>query len=283
MNSMASPTTSNTDTYEQPEVTWRDALTPLSRTSRRRWTACYVLLLIGFALEAFPDTLGAGLSREQGAVSLLTVIALIIVFGMLRRGTRRIAALDHPELDERDIEARNSAYRIAFPLLLAVIAVVLVLLVTLTPGAEHELRLAPNELETTSGRFVGANAMFWAGIWIVLWAVFLPTGVLAWREPDAVDLEQPHALPEPIRDAIVGASLAAAYALNSLLQGDAGSFLFGAIVALLGGLSRRRAGQPIMSRQRKWRIAIGIALILIMVAVAIAVQTSMSTHVTVGS
>ena len=90
-----------------PDVTWRDAVTPLSRASRRRWALAYALLL---ALAAASVADGSGtFAVDDDAVPLVLVVALPVVFGMLRRGTRRIAALDHPELDERDVDARNAA------------------------------------------------------------------------------------------------------------------------------------------------------------------------------
>jgi len=37
-------------------VTWRDAVTPLSPASRRRWTACYALLLTLLAATVVAQT-----------------------------------------------------------------------------------------------------------------------------------------------------------------------------------------------------------------------------------
>ena len=111
-----STTAAETPTSNRPAVTWRDAVTPLSRASRRRWTACFALLLALLGAGFVSDTFAVERTGEPGTPIVLFV-ALPIVFGMLRRGTRRIAALDHPHLDERDITARNTAYRVAFPLL----------------------------------------------------------------------------------------------------------------------------------------------------------------------
>ena len=95
---------------EQPDVvTWRDAVTPLSRASRQRWTIAYAILLALLASSVVGDTFAIERTGIQ-AVPLVLLVALAVVFGMLRRGTRRIAALDHPDLDERDVAARNSAY-----------------------------------------------------------------------------------------------------------------------------------------------------------------------------
>ena len=49
---------------------------------------------------------------------------------------------------------------------------------------------------------------------------------------------------------------------------------FTAVLALLGGLARRAGGQSMMSRQRKWRVAIGIVLLLILVAIAVTGATA---------
>ncbi len=62
-----------------------------------------------FAREPFAP-LSRHPARGSPVSSMLILLAgILILFGMLRRGTRRIAALDHPDLDERDIAARNSA------------------------------------------------------------------------------------------------------------------------------------------------------------------------------
>ena len=77
--------------------TWRDAITPQGRASRRRWALVFPVLLCLSAWMAVTtyDDGGPG-------VGLLAVVAPVIVFGMLRRSTPRLTALDHPELDERD-------------------------------------------------------------------------------------------------------------------------------------------------------------------------------------
>jgi hypothetical protein len=166
------------------DVTWRDAVTPRSRASRRRWTVCYVLLLVVLAATVvdrsiFPDRL----------LPLTVVVPPFIVFGMLRRGTRRIAALDHPDLDERDIAARNSAYRIAFPLLVLAVAATLVLLALSAPEGIRTVRVTRFGPVHDHALFVTPMALLGAGAWIALRAAFLPTAALAWREPDALEPE----------------------------------------------------------------------------------------------
>jgi hypothetical protein len=188
---------------------------------------------------------------------------------MLRRGTRRIAALDHPDLDERDVAARNSAYRIAFPLLVLVVAAALVLVAI---GAPEIVRTTTGDGTRVphDGWFVDPVGLMGVGLWIALWAVFLPTGVLAWREPDALEPEPGEAsLSEPLRDAVLATSLAAAIAISLVADTDAGLWPFVAAIALLGGLGRRTAGQPMMSRQRKWRVAIGILMIVAVMLIGV--------------
>jgi hypothetical protein len=254
------------------DVTWRDAVTPLSRASRRRWTACYALLLVLLAASAVDDTFAVGRGSEE-QLPLILIAALLVVFGMLRRGTRRIAALDHPDLDERDVEARNAAYRIAFPLLVLVVLAALVLLVVTLPDVGRTTRAGGTPV-TTDGWFVEGQALLGIGLWIALWAVFLPTGVLAWREPDALEPESDGAsLSETVRDALLAAALAGGVAISLIANSDAGLWPFLAALALLGALGRRAAGQPVMSRQRKWRVAIGIALVAILVVAGLVAQS----------
>jgi hypothetical protein len=261
-----------------PDVTWRDAVTPLSRASRRRWTAAYALLLSLLAAGIVDETFAVQ-RRDEQVIPLILVVALPVVFGMLRRGTRRIAALDHPDLDERDVAARNAAYRVAFPLLLVVLLATGVLLALALPDATRTTALAPRQFQTEGGSFLGTEALVGVGLWILLWAVFLPTGVLAWREPDALEPELPGpGLPEPIRDALLGAALAGGIALSLGANSGTGTLLFIASLALLGALARRAAGQPVMSRRRKLRVALGVGMILALVAIGLffAVSSSQS-------
>lgn len=257
-------------TTAPPDVTWRDAVTPLTRASRIRWTACYALLLTLLAVSVVDDTLAVGRGGEEG-IPLILIVAVPVVFGMLRRGTRRITALDHPDLDERDVAARNSAYRVAFPLLGLVVVAALVLLAVSLPDAERADRFGG----ATAGWFVESQALVGIGLWVLLWAVFLPTGVLACREPDALETDDDAGdrLSESLRDGLLGIALAGGIALVALADSDAGAWPFIATLALLGGLGRRAAGQPMLSRQRKIRVAIGLAMILVLVIVALVLGT----------
>jgi len=259
------PPTTATD--EPPTVTWRDAVTPLSRASRRCWTAGYTLLLVVLAASIVDNMLAI----NSRAFPPILIVALPVVFGMLRRGTRRIAALDHPDLDERDIAARNSAYRVAFPLLVLVIVAALVLLTVAAPDIARPIRSGPPGSEADHGWFVETPALVALGLWIGLWAVFLPTGTLAWREPDALELEAGGGgFSEPIRDALLALALVGGIAASLTTDSDVGLIPFIGALALLGGLARRADGQPMMSRQRKWRVVIGVVMILAMIAIAIA-------------
>ncbi|MGI8412292.1 MAG: hypothetical protein ACR2LV_05330 [Solirubrobacteraceae bacterium] len=211
------------------------------------------------------------LAFNSRAFPPILIVALPVVFGMLRRGTRRIAALDHPDLDERDIAARNSAYRVAFPLLVLVIVAALVLLTVAAPDIARPIGSGPPGSEADDGWFVETPALVALGLWIGLWAVFLPTGTLAWREPDALELEAGGGgFSEPIRDALLALALVGGIGASLTTDSDVGLIPFIGSLALLGGLARRADGQPMMSRQRKWRVVIGVVMILAMIAIAIA-------------
>jgi hypothetical protein len=261
VTTMAAPTTS----IATHEVTWRDAVTPLSRASRRRWTACYGVLLILLAATEVDDRFTVSANHNH-VLPFILLVALPVVFGMLRRGTRRIAALDHPNLDERDIAARDAAYRIAFPLLVIVALAALVLLGLAAPSID---RPGPGS-SSTPGTFVEAGAFIGLGVWIALWAVFLPTGALAWREPDALDSELGGpGMPESVRDAILGFIILGGFTADVLTDVNMSFVVLGVSLALVGGLARRASGQSMMSRRRKWRVAIGLALIAIIAVWAI--------------
>jgi hypothetical protein len=252
--------------------TWRDAITPVSRASRRRWTLAYALLLC-FSGVFF------GLQWEHDAAGVLLLIALFVVFGMLRRGTRRLTALDHPQLDERDALARDRAFRLAYPLLLVVLVAVLAILAFAVPDAKH-VTVQSGVHVTQSGGFLDPNTLLGLAVWIALWAVFLPTGVLAWNEPDAL-LPEPDApglaMPEVARDALLATALGAGLLLGLL---DANGLLcllpFVGTLVVLGALGRRAAGQPPIQTSTLWRLAVALVL-LGGIAAALLVQTSVGT------
>ena len=221
-------------------ATWRDAITPQGRASRRRWTLVYPALL---CLSAWVTA--TSFWDDGTGVGTLVVVALVIVFGMLRRSTRRLTALDHPELDERDRLARDRALRLAYPLLLAVVVISSAVLALVLPEA------APREVPADfprggtvliAGSFLQIEALIGLALWLVLWAIFLPTGVLAWREPDALEPDpgEPAAgLSEAARDGVLGGALAAGLALGLVQDVDVFALLplIGAL-ALLGRPAR---------------------------------------------
>ena len=215
--------------------TWRDAITPASRAGRRRWTLAYALLLVFAAVYFGTTDVDPG-----GGADWLVIAALFVVFGMLRRGTRRLTAIDHPGLDERDALARDRAFRLAYPLLLAVLLAVLVLLVVALPDTDHTVQRGATRV-VASGWFLAPDTLVGLTAWIVLWAMFLPTGVLAWREPDALEPDEPAGgLSEPARDALLGTALVAGLVLGFVLGSDLVALLpLAGVIALLGAAARR--------------------------------------------
>ena len=77
----------------------------------------------------------------------------------------------------------------------------------------------------------------------MLWAIFLPTGVLAWCEPDALEPDPGEPAPglsEAARDGVLGAALAAGLVLGFVQDVDLFALLpFVGALALLGWLARR--------------------------------------------
>lgn len=134
------------------------------------------------------------------------VVALLVVFGMLRRGTRRVTALDHPSLDERDLAARDRAFRLAYPLLMVVVLVTFVVMVLDATEITRLLERGPAFESHETMSWVGTADIRSALLWVALWWVYLPTGILAWREPDAIGLGRGASpgVPEQTRDAYSG-------------------------------------------------------------------------------
>jgi hypothetical protein len=222
---------------------WRDAMTPLSRASRRRWAAIYPLVLTAVAaISLWEKELGLD-GRRLDALWWVALVSLIVVFGMLRRGTRRLAATDHPDLDERDTGARDRAFRLAYPLLM----VILVATVTGMVAANHPVDS------------VGLRNMV---LWTALWWVFLPTGVLAWQEPDGLPAD-PDAIPalsERARDAVFGLALAASLMLALVPAWALALLPLLAVRSILGFLAWRGSGRPLIENARIGRIAFSLVL-----------------------
>jgi hypothetical protein len=243
--------------------TWRDAITPSARSSRRRWTLAYALLLSFAGVY-----LGLDWPHGDGDGWLVTV-GLFVVFGMLRRGTRRLTAIDHPGLDERDMLARDRAFRLAYPLMLVVLLATIAALAIVLPDATRTVVQADADV-TSPGFFLGGEALVGLGLWLMLWGVFLPTGVLAWREPDVLEPdpgEPGSGLAEPARDALLGGALVAGLVMGLLTHNDAYALApLVAVLMALGALARRAAGQPPVQAATLWRFAAAAALVVAILA-----------------
>jgi len=258
-------------------LTWRDAVTPLSRSSRRRWTLAYALLLVlGGVLAAFPDAFLSVLGDDarDGDAQFAMLVTLLVVFGMLRRGTRRLTAFDHPQLDERDLATRDRAFRLAYPLLLAVLALTAVALMAVLPDIERTGVLSRNSTSIVSstehGQFLTVQALLLLVLWGALWAVYLPNGILAWREPDSLSAQpgSPAGPSEPLRDALVALAVGGALILV-LVGSDALLALLPliAVLTLLGALSRRAAGQPPIATTTVWILVAAVVVMVVVVVI----------------
>lgn len=249
--------------------TWRDALTPLRRASRRRWAAVYGLLLTaGGVVSAWPEALGLS-DDQRNSTGWFLIVALLVVFGMLRRGTRRLTALDHPSLDERDLVARDRAFRLAYPLLMVVVLVTLVAMMLDSTETTRLLEKGPGFESYKTASYVDTSAIRDVLLWVTLWWIYLPTGILAWREPNAVTSREASAgVAEPARDALLALALVLGLGL-CVVAPTAPWMLLPLLVVLgiLGGLARREAGQPSVV-VAPWKLgATGTLLCLVAVTV----------------
>lgn len=256
--------------------TWRDALTPLSRASRRRWAAAYSLLLTaGGAVNAWPEAVGLSEDQRQ-ATSFFLIVALFVVFGMLRRSTRRLTALDHPSLDERDLAARDRAFRLAYPLLMAVVLVTLLTAVFDANEITRPLENGPDAEPPETASYVDNIVIVEVLLWVTLWWIYLPTGILAWRDPDAVGIGQEASpgVAEPARDALLALALVLGLVLCVVAPTALWSLLpLVAALGVLGGLARRRAGQPAVV-VATWKLgATGILLFVVAATVLAFTET----------
>lgn len=105
-------------------------------------------------------------------VNLPAFVALVLCDFALGRATRRIASAPRDVLDERQDAWRNRAYQIAYVLFALAVGGVLAVADVATPGSRQWLAAA-----IQSG---GAMISFFQLL------LFLPSMVIAWREPDRV-------------------------------------------------------------------------------------------------
>lgn len=246
--------------------TWRDEVTPVSRASRRRWALAYAALLVYVAVY-----FGRG-EPDDGGATLILAVGLFVIFGMLRRSTRRLTALDHPDLDERDASARDRAFRLAYPLLLLVLLALVAVVVLALPDALGRNALENRRAVSIPGWLLTPQALLGLVLWVALWAAFLPTGVLAWLEPDALepDAGEPRqGLSEAARDGLLAAAIVAGLILGPLDDSAAlGLLPLMCALALLGRLARRGdPAAPERSTAERVLPLIGLALAVGFVAV----------------
>jgi hypothetical protein len=265
----------STDTPTDP---WRAELTPRSRASRRRWTVVLAVLLLALGAGALDDRIHDALLRDgPGGRSFLYGLLLFVVFGLLRRGTRRLGRLRGGQLgalDERDTAARDRAFRTAFALFLAVVVVTLWSLTSILPQATRSA-----EGRVLEGVVLDPDVVTSLVAWFVAWAVFLPTAALAWREPDAppADEDEPRpVLGELARDGLVAVALLAGAAISAALPDNHGGqelllapLPFVALALAVGVLRGRRHGPPPRAAvAAEWPIA---AVFLIVAVLIVAV------------
>ncbi|WP_210495541.1 hypothetical protein [Patulibacter sp. SYSU D01012] len=254
------------------EDPWRTELTPRSRASRRRWTIVLAAMLLLLGGTAASDPLHDLVVRDgPGARGVLYAIALFVVFGLLRRGTRRLGRLrgdDEAGLDERELSARHRAFRTAFVLFLAVVLITLWALPSVLPPA-----VAPGEAGDGSALRVTGDQLRQLAAWFLAWAVFLPTAALAWREPDAPAPDEDDVRPvlsEGARDALLALVLVAGAALSATRPDDSpgaemalGVTPFLLLACVVGALRARREGRRIgRALLSTWPIATVLLLVV---------------------
>lgn len=148
---------------------------PINRRQRRQLV---IGMYLGYGLLVGFWTLSSQL-KNAWPMALVVICALGIVYTfrelVIRHGFWVLANAPDQDLDERQVKARDNAYRIAYALFssLAGLGVLYWYLATDAVKLRLWLPTTTNEL----------NAVFW-GVWLLM--VSLPTAVLAWIEPDPV-------------------------------------------------------------------------------------------------
>lgn len=259
---------SSTFAFNDP---WRDELTPRTRASRRRWTALEAALLLAVGATALSADLRDALAGTGDGRGLFLFIALLVVYGVLQRGTRRLGSLRGGDggLDERDLASRHRAFRTAFGLFLLVLLATLVCL----PAALPDGATRSSGGELTSGSFLADSDVTTLGFWLFAWAVFLPTAALAWREPDAPPLDDDDVRPvlgEGVRDVLLLVALVGGAMIAVTSPGDQATLQslvlpfvpFALFVCVIGFVRGRRSGDgPLRASVRGWRIVLALALV----------------------
>ena len=109
--------------------------------------------------------------------------------------------------------ARDRAFLLAYPLLMLVLLVTVVVLVVALSDIQRTVIQADTEVGR-AGYFIDLLGLVGLAVWVTLWGVYLPTGVLAWCEPDALDPDPDElapAVPEVVRDALLAVASPAAW------------------------------------------------------------------------
>ena len=125
-------------------------------------------------LAIYPLTFGithwAGLSSSLS--TLLAIAAFVCVSIYLYRGTRlwQVGNAPDEQLDERQVQVRDRAYRIAYMVVSTLIILSLIYLM-LTADFNWAMPVGYNQL----------NPFFW-GAWTII--VVLPSAILAWTEAE---------------------------------------------------------------------------------------------------
>jgi hypothetical protein len=101
---------------------------------------------------------------------LLFVVPILILNYVLRRATRRVAVAKDEMLDERDLAVRDRAYRLSYKVLAVIVGVPLWLALFSSSGSTGWLANAASN----TGLILTYLELFF----------FLPTLIVAWREPD---------------------------------------------------------------------------------------------------
>lgn len=265
---------------------WREELTPRTRASRRRWAVVETVLLLAMGATALSGGLRDALAGDGDGRGLVLLVALLVVFGVLQRGTRSLGSLrsGDGDLDERDLASRHRAFRTAFGLFLVVLLATLACL----PAALPDGTTGAGDARQVGGSYLDGGDLTTLGIWLFSWAVLLPTVALAWREPDAPPLEDEDVRPvlgEGVRDLLLvaalllGAGIAVASPTgDATIQSLVLPYVpFAVLVCVIGAIRGRRAGdRPLRAAFRGWRIVTAL-LVVSTLGVLLGLGTTTST------